>query len=234
MYARCLLIAFALLLPATLLSQERSGNRIKVSTGFKVGFHAATYNETDFEIDGYEFNEDIIQSNKIGYSASPFLRVSKGKYYLQTEATMSISRHYFEFNDLRPEEALQQTPANTPEYKLTTYCIQVPLLFGYEFLQSGHYAMSAFTGPNVKFVFTAHDKQEFKHFRYNDLCEQIRPTVFYWKVGLGVKISRVCFDFTYDVGLNNSTRGIISTKSGKKFKAERSDNLLSFSVGITF
>jgi hypothetical protein len=153
---------------------------------------------------------------------------------MQTEATMSISRHYFEFNDLRPEESLQQTPETTPQYKLTTYCVQVPLLFGYDFLQSGHYSMSFFTGPNAKFIFTAQDKQEFKHFRYTDLQEQLRPIIYFWKLGLGVKISKVCFDFTYDIGLNNNTRGIISTKSGKKFNAKRSDNLLSFSVGIIF
>ena len=234
MRIRSLLAIIALLFALTLHAQEKGDTRIKVNTGFKVGFHAATYNKTDFEIDGYEFNERIIQSNRIGYSASPFIRIIKGKYYLQTEATMSLSRHYFEFNSIRPEETIQEEAENTPEYKLTTYCIQVPLLLGYEFLQSGHYAMSAFTGPNTKFVFTAHDKQEFSHFRYSDLQELLRSTVFYWRIGLGVKISNVCFDFTYDIGLNNNTRGIVSEKSGKRFSAQRSDNLLSLSAGIIF
>ena len=234
MRIRNILAIIALLLSLTLPAQENRDTRIKVNAGFKVGFHAATYNKTDFEIDGYEFNERIIQSNKIGYSASPFIRIIKGKYYMQTEATLSLTRHYFEFNNIRPEETMQESAENTPEYKLTTFCIQVPVLFGYEFLQSGHYAMSVFTGPNTKFVFTAHDKQEFNHFRYNDLQELLRSTIFYWRLGLGVKISNVCFDFTYDIGLNNNTRGIESIKSGKRFSAQRSDNLLSFSVGIIF
>ena len=234
MRTRCLLTIFALLLPFTLLAQEEGRARIKVNGGFKLGFHAATYNQTDFEIDSYEFNERIIQSNKIGYSASPFIRISKGKYYIQTEATISLSRHYFEFNDLREENTPQNTPANKPEYKLTTLCVHVPLLFGYEFIQSGYYGMSFFTGPNVKFVFTAHDRQEFKNFRYKDLEEQLHPSVFYWKVGLGVKISNFCFDFTYDIGLSSNTKGLVSPRTEKKFKAERSDNLLSFSVGIIF
>lgn len=233
MHTRGLLIIIAILLPLAIFSQDKD-SKIRVNAGFKVGFHAATYNNTDFEIDGYEFNESIIQSNKIGYSVSPFLRVNKGKLYLQTEATLSLSRHYFEFNDLRADATIQEAPVNTPEYKLTTYCIQVPLIVGYEFVQSGHYAMSVFTGPNTKFVLTAHDKQEFKHFRYNDLQEQLRSTVFFWKIGLGVKISKFFFDFTYDIGLNNNTRGVISTKSGKKFNAKRSDNILSFSVGTIF
>ena len=230
---RGLFVIFALLLPYTLFSQECE-NKIKFNAGFKVGFHAATYNKTDFEIDGYEFNEAIIQSNKIGYSASPFVRVSMNKFYLQTEAMLSISRHYFEFNDLRVETTPQADPANTPEYKLTTYCLQVPLLLGYNFLQSGYYGMSVFMGPNAKFVFTAHDKQEFVNFRYNDLQELLRPTILFWKIGLDVKISNICFDFTYDIGINNNTRGVVSTKSGKKFNAHRSDNLLSFSIGLIF
>ena len=76
---RGLFVIFALLLPYTLFSQECE-NKIKFNAGFKVGFHASTYNKTDFEIDGYEFNEAIIQSNKIGYSASPFVRVSMNSF----------------------------------------------------------------------------------------------------------------------------------------------------------
>ena len=94
--------------------------------------------------------------------------------------------------------------------------------------------MSFFTGPKAKFVFTGHDKQRFKHFRYTNLEESLRNVVYYWELGFGVKISNVCFDFVYDVGLSSSTNGITSNKDGEKFYSKRSDNLLSFSLGIIF
>ena len=226
------IIAF-LFLPLLLQAQGKS-DKLHINYGFKVGFHAATYNTTIFEIDGYEYDDRIIQSNKIGYSVSPFIRLSKNRYYIQTEATMSISRHNFEFNETTYKNDEQLEGGSKPEYNLTTYCTQVPLLFGYKFVDSGPYGMSFFTGPKAKFIFTGHDKQRFKHFKYTDLEESLRKIVYYWELGFGVKISNICFDFVYDIGLNNNTNGIISKKSGEKFYSKRSDNLLSFSLGIIF
>lgn len=220
-----------ILLPCTVVAQEEVRHKVKLNGGFKVGFHGATYNSTSFGIDGYEYNERIIQSNKIGYSVSPFIRLTRRRLYIQTEAVMSISRHYFEFKELVPDE---NSASGKPEYKLTTYCMQVPLLFGYNFVKSDPYGMSVFTGPKAKFVFTNYDKQKFSHFNLNQLQEDLEPIVFYWEIGLGVKISRFCFDFVYDIGLNNNARHITSQSPQKIYKSKRSDNLLSFSVGMIF
>ena len=227
------LIMVILSLPLFLQAQEKS-EKLHFNCGLKVGFHAATYNTTVFEIDGYEYDDRIIQSNKIGYSVSPFIRLSKKRYYIQTEATMSISRHNFEFNEITQKNDKPLEGGSKPAYNLTTYCIQVPLLIGYKFVDSSPYGMSFFTGPKAKFVFTGHDKQRFKHFKYTDLEESLRDIVYYWELGFGVKISNICFDFVYDVGINSNTNGIISKKSGEKFYSNRSDNLLSFSLGIIF
>ncbi len=226
-------IIIFLLALQSIQAQEQS-KKVRFNAGLKVGFHAATYNSTNFKIDGYEYDDRVIQSNKIGYSVSPFVRISKNRLYVQTEGTLSLSRHNFEFKEILPDNAPALEDATKPQYKLTTYCIQVPLLVGYEFVNSGPYGMSVFTGPKAKFIFTAHDKQEFKHFKHTHLEEQLQPIVYYWEVGLGVKISNFCFDFIYDFGLNKNSNGIISKKSGEKFYSRRSDNLLSFSVGIFF
>lgn len=222
-----------LLLPLFLQAQSKS-EKLHFNFGFKVGFHAATYNNTTFDIDGYEYDDRVIQSNKIGYSFSPFVRLSKNRYYIQTEATLCLSRHNFDFNEVTNKNDELLEGGNTAQYNLTTYCMQVPLLFGYQFVDSGPYGMSFFTGPKAKFVFTGHDKQRFKHFKYTDLEESLHDIVYYWEVGFGVKISNVCFDFVYDVGLNSNTYGIVSKKSGEEFYSKRSDNLLSFSLGIIF
>ncbi len=226
-------IIAALLLPLFVQAQEKD-TKLHLNFGLKVGFHAATYNTTTFEIDGYEYDDRVIQSNKIGYSISPFIRLSKNRYYIQTEATLSLSRHNFEFNEVAGKNNESLEGGGKPQYDLTTYCMQVPFLFGYKFVDSGPYGMSFFTGPKAKFVFTGHDKQRFKHFEYSDLEESLRDVVYYWELGFGVKISNVCFDFVYDVGLNSNTYGIVSRKSGEEFYSKRSDNLLSFSLGIIF
>lgn len=226
-----LIMLYMLLCSFTLLmAQQRKEPELKVNTGIKLGFHAATYNSTDFQIDGYEYDDRVIQSNKIGYSIAPFIRLTYKKVYLQTETGLSISRYYFEFN----EKGNGDSQSLIPTYETTTYCLQVPLLFGYDFLQSGAYGMSVFTGPKTRFVFTSQDKQKFNNFEYTGMHEMLKKTVFYWEIGLGVNIANFYFDFIYDVGLSNNTDGIRCNSLGKTFYAKRSDNMLNFSVGIMF
>lgn len=229
---RTLTILIATLSVLSATAQDSMQEGVKLNFGCKVGFHAATYNTTDFEIEGYRYDGSMIQSNKIGYSVSPFLRLSKKRFYLQTETTLSISRHYFEFIEESPGDDTGE--GFIPNYKLTTYCVKVPLLVGYNFVQSGPYGMGLFTGPNAKFVFTSHSKQEFNHFTYDDMQERLRPVVLYWEIGLGVKIGNFFFDFVYDIGISNNARYIYSESTGKRFNTKRTDNLLSFSVGTIF
>lgn len=221
-----------LLFPCILVAQE-SGKKLRFNAGLKVGFQAVTYNDPEFAIEGYTFDSNNIQSNRIGYTLSPFFRISKGRFYLQTEGTFGISHHNFNFKDLAPMETGNTQNGNV-EYELTTYCLQVPILLGYNFVQQGKYGMSIFTGPRTKFIFTPHTKQEFKHFRYDDLEEAIKERTYYWEFGLGVRIHNVFFDFVYDLGLTNVTEHIEAPKIKKRFKAKRKDNILSFSVGMIF
>ena len=221
-----------MLLPCCMTAQE-NGKKVRFSVGLKAGFQAITYNNPTFSIDGYKFNENTIQSNRIGYTIAPFLRVSKGKLYLQTEAAFGIAKHSFDFTDTR-EAAIENITPNTPIYELSTYCLQVPILIGYEFVMKDGFGISLFTGPRTKFTFTAHNDQNFKHFSYDDLEEVLKKKVYYWEVGLGVKIHNVFFDFVYDVGLTEASRFIKAPKVNKQFRSNRKDNILSFSVGMIF
>lgn len=227
------IVACILLFFSFSLSAQESGNRLRVNAGLKLGFQAITYNNPTFEIDGYAYNENTIQSNRIGYTAAPFLRVSYNRFYIQTDAAFGITHHSFDFTDTH-ESSVAVVTQNTPQYNLTTYCLQVPLLIGYEFIKQEKYGMSVFTGPRTKFTFTSHDEQEFKHFSYEDLNEVLEKKVYYWEVGLGVRIYNIFFDFAFDIGLTEASKNIQATKSGKEFKAKRKDNILSFSVGMIF
>ena len=226
------LIYTLLFLPCCIAAQENS-NRAKFNAGIKAGFQAITYNDPEFSIDGYEFNTSTIQSNKIGYTVAPFIRVTYSRFYIQTEAAFGIARHSFDFTDKR-EAAIENISPNTPVYELKAYCLQVPILIGYEFVEEDRFGMSVFTGPRTKFTFTAHSEQEFRHFSYDDLEEVLNKKVYYWEAGLGVRIYNVFFDFAYDLGLTKASRYIQASKVNKRFKAERRDNILSFSVGMIF
>ena len=215
------------------IAVAQNNSQCKLNYGIKAGFQAVTYNHTNFNIDGYNFNDNTIQSNKIGYAISPFARISKSKFYLQTEVTFGITNHSFDFKDQQPP-ADGNNASNCIVYDLRTYCIQVPILFGFNFVEHERYGMSIFTGPRTKFIFPSMSDQNFKHFRYRHLEEVLNDKTYYWEFGLGIKISRVFLDITFDVGINKASRHIISHDDGKIFKSSRRDNILSFSVGFLF
>ena len=217
--------------PLFATAQEKG--KVHYNIGMKAGFQAVTYNDPDFGIDGYRFDTNNIQSNKIGYAISLFARVTKSKFFLQTEGTFGISNHSFDFHD-EPVNTEENFIPNNTVYDLKTYCLQVPILFGYNVVQKGRYGLSLFTGPRTKFIFTSMSQQQFKHFYYEELEEILADKVYFWEIGMGIKISRVFLDITFDAGLNKAASHIISHSDGKIFSSSRRDNILSFSVGFIF
>ena len=217
--------------PLFATAQEKG--KVHYNIGMKAGFQAVTYNDPDFGIDGHRFDTNNIQSNKIGYALSLFARVTKSKFFLQTEGTFGISNHSFDFHD-EPVNTEENFIPNNTVYDLKTYCLQVPILFGYNVVQKGRYGLSLFTGPRTKFIFTSMSQQQFKHFYYEELEEILADKVYFWEIGMGIKISRVFLDITYDAGLNKVASHIVSHSDGKIFTSSRRDNVLSFSVGFIF
>ena len=215
-----------LIVSFTLYAQER----LQLNTGFKAGVQASTYQQTEFTLEGYKYNKKS-QNTRIGYTFSSFLRLSKGRPYIQTEGIFSIDKYNFSFE---PADEISGEENNIiPRYKLTTYSIHVPLLLGYNFVNSETYKMSVFTGPKAKLLFTSLSKQEFANFPFADAKEKLDPLTFSWVVGLEVTIANICFDFVYQVGLNNTSRYIYIPESGEKFKFNRNVDILGFSLGVT-
>lgn len=231
MRLRTLLATSLLFLAGTIAAQSTMENRIELNYGIKAGFQAITYNHTEFNIEGYSFNDNTIQSNKVGYTISPFLRLTKGKLYLQAEAAFGITRYNFEFYETEVEEG---THPPTAQYNLTTYSIHLPLLVGYNFISYEDYGMSVFTGPRAKFVLTSLSKQEFSHFKHEHLFEEPNKRDLYWELGLGVRIFNVFLDITYDWGLSMNRTNITDRDSGTIFTSKRNNSTLGFSVGFIF
>ena len=220
----------ALIVPCCIKAEEQE-KRMKFNYGAKAGFQAIAYNNPVFEIDGYEFDSNTLHSNKIGYTIAPFVRLTRNRVYVQSECVFGIARHSFDFNSTSDEENIIP---NEITYNLRTICLQVPIVFGYNIINDKKYVMSLFTGPKTKFVFTSHSKQEFEHFEYYDLEEVLKKRCYYWEIGLGVKIGNVFFDFVYDWGITKASEYIVSEIESRKFRSDRRDNILSFSVGMIF
>lgn len=225
------IVATVLLLIAGIATAKSSDNScLKFNYGVKAGFQAVTYNHTNFNIEGYRFNDNTIQSSKVSYTINPFLRIAWKKFYIQTETALGITFHNFDFFETTEEDI---TPGKA-EYSLTTVCFQIPLLIGYNFIDYDNYGMGFFTGPRTKFILTSQSKQDFSHFKYDNLYEELDKRNLYWELGLGVRIHNVFFDITYDWGLSTNRTKITDKDTGATYYNKRNESVLSFSVGFIF
>ena len=223
---------FILALTLTLISSAISAQverKLHFTTGFKAGVQANTYQHTQFDLEGYSYNKKSLNT-RIGYTISSFFKLSKGRPYIQAEGIFCIEKQNFSFetnskNDIPIEYGI-------PRYRLTTYSIQAPLLFGYYFVDSHPYRMGIFTGPKAKFLFTSLSKQSFDNFDFQEAKEYLDPLTFNWKIGLEVNIANICFDFTYQIGLNNTSRYIYLPETGERFHFKRNVDSLGFSLGV--
>ena len=75
---RCI-ITLLLATPLCIAAQQDAVKPVRFNIGIKAGFHALTYSDPEFEIEGYTFDKNCIHSNRIGYTVSPFLKLFKNK-----------------------------------------------------------------------------------------------------------------------------------------------------------
>ena len=204
-------------------------DKFKLNTGIKAGVQASTYQQTEFTLKGYNYNNKSLNT-RIGYTFSGFLRLSKGRPYIQTEGIFSIDKYNFSFE---PQNIITNDENLIPRYKLTTYSIHVPLLFGYNFVNTQTYKMSVFTGPKAKFLLPSLSDQRYDNFPFSDAKEELDPLTFSWVIGLEVNIANICFDFVYQLGLNNTSKYIYVPETHEKFLFNRNVDVLGFSLGVT-
>ena len=226
---RGLLLAITAILLGILPLHSQEEQKLKFNGGLRIGVQANTYHNTRFNIEGYDYN-NTSQNTRVGYALSTFFRVNKNRMFVQTEAILSTEKHNFSFE---PENELPGATLTTPpRYRQTNYSIQVPLLVGYNFVNSAPYKMGVFTGPKARFLFTSLSKQEFDNFDFGEAKEYLDPLTYSWVLGLEVNIANLCFDFVYETGISNVSQYIFVPESGKRYRFDRNINALSFSLGV--
>lgn len=210
----------------------------KVNVGVKTGFNSAMFFVDDLKVGDYSF--DHIQNNyKVGYFASFFVRFNLRKHhFFQTEASYNIIKgsvsiaKTLENTDFLKDNALVKT---------TIHSIDIPLLYGYKFIDSYPYGMALFAGPKVSYIWNRHAKSEYVGFYQQDISESFHPLYYSGVIGLAVNVSNIFFDFRYEVGLHNMSDEVTFDRaktempySEQEIIIKRRRNILSFSLGVIF
>ncbi len=231
----CFLSAVGLPVKAQSAPQETPQ---KVNVGIKVGF-----NSTMFFIDHFLMGEnelkDIQNNYKVGYFGAFFCRFNMKKHhFLQTELSYNISKGSVSVPNSLNNAALI---ANNALVKTDIHSIDMPLLYGYKFIDSYPYGMAFFLGPKAAYIWKKHSESEYSGFYQQHISEEITPFCFSGIVGLSVNVSNIFFDFRYEIGLHNMVKSVSYAKDltdapydTQDISVKRRRDVLSFSVGVIF
>ncbi|MDR0962695.1 MAG: PorT family protein [Mediterranea sp.] len=210
----------------------RSGET--VNFGIKGGFTSTLLWVSDLAINNISIKE--IQNNyQIGYFGSFFMRINFDRHFLQPEISYTVNRCNITFEKPQAEGIRQGTASITS----SIHSIDIPVIYGYNIVKEGPYGMAVFGGPKLHYFFDNASKITFENFDHQNIDEELYPFNLSLTMGVAVTISRIFFDFRYDIGLHNLSRRITYTRQDETIPADelrfrRRDNVLSFSMGMFF
>lgn len=209
-----------------------------INYGMKGGFNSSMYFVDKFKIKDVTIDE--IQNNyKVGYFGSIFMRINMERHFVQPELAYTVSKSNISF-----DKKGSQHPDIEPDYasiNSTIRTFELPILYGYNFIKSGPYGMCFFLGPEIKYIWQQKSRLSFGNFDQKGIEEELFPVNISAVIGVGVTISRIFFDFRYDIGIYNISKSVTYeniTQEGEEQTSNitfnRRNNILSFSLGVIF
>lgn len=238
-----------LLLPATLWGQtplvpgtvkeeplNKHHHEHPVNFGIKGGFTSSLFLVSNLTLNGITIDE--VQNNyKIGYFGSVFMRINFERHFLQPEISYNINRCNITFEKPPVEDA----PLEMASITSSIHSVDIPVIYGYNVIKEGPYSMAVFGGPKFRYIWNKKSEVTFENFDQREISEKLRPLNLSFTLGVAVTISRVFFDFRYDIGMHNISREVTYDNGtdeappvGDEIRFHRRDNVLSFSLGVFF
>ena len=220
----------------------QEGNKVfsgkRINFGIKGGFNSSIYFIDRFRIADARVHN--VQNNyKVGYSGAVFVRINFKRHFLQPELSYNVSKSEITF-DRNTSKSTDAEPVYAG-IDATIRTIDLPVVYGYNFIQSPPYEMYFFAGPRFKYVWEQKSKMQFFNFGQGEVSERLYPFNVSAVFGVGVRISRILFDFQYDIGIFNISKDVTYTAINDAGNAEtvpmtfhRRNSLLSFSFGLIF
>ena len=171
--------------------EEHSGHRKEtpVNFGFKGGFTSSLFLVSQFSVNGVPIDE--VQNNyKIGYFGSLFMRINFDRHFLQPEISYNINRCNITFEKPLPEDAASGARLEEASMTSSIHSIDIPVIYGYNFIKEGPYSLAVFGGPKVRYIWDRKSDIDFENFDQVNIRERLRPLNLSFTVGVSVTISR--------------------------------------------
>ena len=228
-----IIISLFIALPQVFAKTSETNNK-RFNYGVTLSANAPFVHERKTYINNTEVSKPLNETKMAG-SISLFGRVNLKRNYLQLEVGTSVIRDVVSL-DIKEFGYSRNLNVDSKNFALT---LDIPLLYGYNFIKRDKYELSLFVGPKLRYTYL--NKENIKNpenITFN-LEEDTNPITACVIIGMGTKISRVLIDFRYEFGITEHNKpGTFSLYENSvlisegTFYAKRSINLLSFSLGV--
>ena len=199
---RALLIGVCIFAFATMWGQNSPMHKVPQTTphydrpenfGFKGGFTSSWFLVSDLNVNGVSIKE--VQNNyKIGYFGSVFMRINFERHFLQPEVSYNVNRCNITFRKPLEDDAPIGTIPAEASITSSIHSIDVPVIYGYNFIKEGPYSLAVFGGPKIRYIIN----------KQSDIDFENRECVVF---GKGDKERKVYFDARAKIHLQNYLHG---------------------------
>lgn len=241
MKIKCISLLWLLsFISTTILAQDNQEHKKRFEWGIKAGVNAPYIDIQKFEINGVEKDDPEIQS-KVGYFFALFSRINIRKHYIQLEASTHYTRSEITTDLTYFGNSLINTGISTDaDIEINRRTIEIPLLYGYNFVKKQPYELAMFLGPKLRYSIDRGDEDTKSNNNSIEIYEETKPLSTCIVLGLGTRISNLVIDVRYEFGLNNISKSAAYTlksptgETTGNITLNRRTNLMSFSLGLIF
>ncbi|MDR0799518.1 MAG: PorT family protein [Dysgonamonadaceae bacterium] len=200
-----------------------------INVGLRVGINALAINHDKVYLEDLLLSGSSYQ-NKVGYHLCGFLRFNLDNVFIQPELSGDIYRKTFSFAIPGTDETVS-LPFSLSD---KSYVASISSLIGYTIQKDGPFLINVYLGPSMKYLYRSEydlnsnasftDKEPY--YRYTGI------------VGFSFNVSKVHFDLRYEINLTDSNihfdDQIDLPDALKQISLKKSENVLSFSIGVMF
>lgn len=228
-----------LLLHAQAENRQAEKGRVETSVNFgaKAGFTSAMILVDKLQMEGTRVDEEQ-HHFRIGYFASLFMRINFDRHFIQPEFSYNVNRSSINFDRPNKLNAEEETGATTAFVNSSIHSIDMPIIYGYNIVKEEPYSLAVFGGPKLRYIWRHKSEVEFGNFTQTAVKETLHPFGASFTLGVAVTISRVFFDFRYDIGIINLAKRVtyegMEADETPLVAFKHRENALSFSLGVFF
>jgi hypothetical protein len=198
--------------------------------GFKIGLNALSTMRYNTYYAGVKDSIPGSYTDRNGYLVGAFFRVNYSRLFLQPEVAWNYHQQICGF---WIPDASNSKNYSSKALNINMDAVNTNLLLGYGIIKNKPFLFDAYIGASLKWTYKIKYEISEEH-QYSGKSDFF---CYAGVVGFSVHISKLYFDFRYEINQPNTNLNFNNIDMPEAYKGvflEKNENILSFSVGMMF